>query len=72
MAALPGWNFFVQVRLGRVEVLALDGVLQRVLELIRVDVPIGVLTAVLLARAAMARRFRHAQVAGSGGDPDRR
>jgi hypothetical protein len=36
------------------EILALDGVLQRLLELVRVDVPIGAIAAVLLARAAHA------------------
>jgi hypothetical protein len=35
--------------LGRGEVLALDGVLQRILELVRVDVPIGAIVAIMLA-----------------------
>jgi hypothetical protein len=41
--------------LGRGDVLALDGVLQRVIELIRVDVPIGAIVAVMLAHRRAAR-----------------
>ena len=43
--------------LGRGDVLALDGVLQRVLELVRVDVPIAAVVAVVLAhrQAAIVR-----------------
>jgi hypothetical protein len=54
-------EMLLRLGLGRGDVLALDGVLPRVLELVRIDLPIGAIAALMVGRAAVPRRFRHIQ-----------
>jgi hypothetical protein len=49
-------EILLRLGLGHGEVLAFDGVLERILQLIRVDIPIGAIAAILLVRAAARRR----------------
>jgi hypothetical protein len=57
--------------LGHGDVLAADGVLQRVIELVRVDVPVGALIAIVLVQLVLPRAAQRGEVVAAEADLER-